>query len=182
MLSRPNCPHTDRVCLQVTSLTVSFVAHNHVKVAVEGSTTRGVESVPAQSQGDGYWLLLRSPLYALQLAAGDTIRITNHEAGTFEVVARGGNVAIQFYLSSDESDDAQATANVALKITPKVVSLGGRMDGQTAGLIVYTIPITVGFSAIERIFEAAAAEFSGSQWQYSNVYDVETGEPLRWWE
>jgi len=158
------------------------MAHNHVKVAVEGSATSGVESVPAQSLGDSNWLLLRSPLYALQLAAGDTIRITNQEAGTFEIVARGGNVAIQFYLSEDESDDAQATANVAWKVTPQVVGLGGRLDGQTAGLIVYTIPITAGFPAIEKLFEMAANELSGSQWQYSNVYDVRTGEPLRWWE
>ncbi len=158
------------------------MAHHHVKVAVEGSATSGVELVPAQHLGADNWLLLRSPLYALQLAAGDTIRITSQEAGTFEIVARGGNVAIQFYLSEEESDDTHATANVARKVTPEVVGLGGRLDGQTAGLIVYTIPIAAGFPAIEGVFERAACEFLGSQWQYSNVYDVGTGEPLRWWE
>jgi hypothetical protein len=156
--------------------------HNHVKIEVKGSATSGVELVPAQSLGDSNWLLLRSPLYALQLAAGDTIRITDHETGKFEIAARSGNVAIQFYLAEDESDDAHATANVVKKVTPEVVALGGRLDGQTAGLIVYTIPISVGFSAIEMIFEKAINEFYGAQWQYTNIYDVSTGEPLNWWE
>jgi Domain of unknown function (DUF4265) len=155
--------------------------HNHVKVAVEGSITRGVESVPAKSLGDNNWLLLNTPLYAVQLAAGDTIRIINQETGTFEIIVHGGNVAIQFYLSKDESDSAYATANVACNVTPEVVRLGGRLDGQTAGLIVYTIPISAGFPAIEEIFERATSVFSGAQWQYSNVYDVITGQPLNWW-
>jgi hypothetical protein len=157
------------------------MSHDHVQVAVEGSTTSGVENIPAHNLGDGTWRLLRSPLYALQLAAGDTIRITN-KAGAFEVIAHGGNVAIQFYLAECQSDDAQATANAARKMAPEIMALGGRMDGQTAGLIVYTIPIAAGFSAIEKLFETATDEFPGAQWQYSNVYDQKTGEPLRWWE
>lgn len=168
--------------LHMEDRTSTNMMHNHVKVAVKGSATSGVELVPAQSLGDNNWLLLTSPLYALQLAAGDTIKITDHETGKFEIVARSGNVAIQFYLPEDETDNANATANVVKKLTPEVIALAGRLDGQTAGLIVFTIPITAGFAAIEKIFDRAASEFSGSQWQYSNVYDVKTGEPLRWWE
>ncbi|WP_137940516.1 DUF4265 domain-containing protein [Chitinivorax sp. B] len=158
------------------------MTHDHVNVAVEGSGTSGVELVPAQHLGDGNWLVLRSPLYALQLAAGDTIRIVNNEVGTFEVVSRGGNVAVQFYLSENELDDPQATTSVANRITPKVVELGGRLDGQTMGLMVYTIPVEAGFPAIENIFAMAIDEFPGAQWQYTNIYDMTTGEPLCWWE
>lgn len=157
-------------------------AHDHVSIAVEGASTSGVELVPAQRLEDGNWLLLRSPLYAMQLAAGDTIRVANSEAGTFSIVARGGNVAVQFYLPEIESDDLEATAKVANKITPAIVRLGGGLDGQTAGLIVYTIPVDAGFSAIEDVFAAAVSEFPGSQWQYANVYETTTGKPLRWWE
>lgn len=159
-----------------------LAVHNHVNVAVEGSGRSGVEPIPAKHLEDGNWMLLRSPLYALQLAAGDTIRVSDLEAGTFEVVEHGGNVAIQFYLSENESDDQLATANTAKRITPDVVRLGGRMDGQTTGLIVYTLPVEVGFPTIEKIFNDAANEFPGAQWQYSNVYDMTTGESLRWWE
>ena len=158
------------------------MSHDHVQVAVEGSTTSGVEHVPAHNLGDHTWLLLRSPLYALQLAAGDTIRITNETTGEFEFIARGGNVAVHFYLAERDLNDLQATASVARKIAPEIKALGGCMDAQTAGLIVYTIPIVAGFPAIEKLFETAIDEFPGAQWQYTNVFDQKTGEPLLWWE
>lgn len=156
--------------------------HDHVAVAVDGVTTRGVELVPAKLLSDGNWLLLRSPLYAMQLAAGDTIRIANSNVGSFDIVARGGNVAVQFYLSENESNDPEATVQVANRVTPAVLRLGGRLDGQTAGLIVFTIPADAGFSAIEDVFTAAVGESPGSQWQYANVYEATTGEPLLWWK
>ena len=159
-----------------------LAAHHHVGVAVDGATAGGVELVPAQPQTDGNWLLLRSPLYALQLAAGDTIRVADNEAGAFEVIARGGNVAVHFFLAESESDDLQATANAVDRLAPEIARLGGHLDGQTAGLIVYTIPVKAGFSAIENVFASAVPELPGAQWQYANVYDVTTGEPLRWWE
>src|SRR5262249_50230166 len=98
------------------------------------------------------------------------------------IVSRGGNVSVQFYLCEQDADDAQATAKAAMEIAPYIASLGGRMDGQTAGLIVYSIPSDVGFQAIEKVLEAAVRRHPGAQWQYCNVYDSETGEPLRWWE
>jgi len=76
-----------------------MMTHDHVKIAVVGSSTSGGEVVPAQQLDEAIWLLLQSPLYAMGLAAGDTLRIVNHEVGTFEHIARGGNVAVQFYVS-----------------------------------------------------------------------------------
>jgi hypothetical protein len=162
--------------------TDEMMTHDHVEVAVESVTTSGVELVPAKCLGTETWLLMRSPLYALQLAAGDTIRIVNNKTGTFEIVGRGGNFAVHFYLPESELDDLHATKTVENQITPSVIGLGGRLDGQTAGLMVYTIPSGAGFSAIEHVFAGAVAQFPGAQWQYTNVYDMTTGEPLRWWE
>jgi hypothetical protein len=156
--------------------------HEHVAVAVEGEEAHGVEHVPARNLRNGRWLLVHSPTYALQLAAGDTVKITDEEAGTFEIVARGGNVAVHFYLAEDEADSVDATEAIANKIRPNIEALGGVKDGQTAGLVVYTIPISVGFAAIEKVFEDAVVQFPGAQWQYTNVYDPKTGEPVRWWE
>lgn len=153
---------------------------DHVNIAVVGSATTGVEPVPAQQLEEGVWLLLRSPLYAMGTAAGDTIRIVNHEIGGFEVIERGHNIAVQFYLS--EWDNPQMTADAISKITPIVVAAEGRMDGHTTGVMVYTIPIKTGFPAIERIFAKAIDAYPGSQWQYTNVYHLITGEPLNWWE
>ena len=67
-------------------------------------------------------------------------------------------------------------------ITPQVVGLGGRLDGQTTGLLVYTIPIEASFPVIEGIFATALDQFPGAQWQYTNVYDATTGETLGWWQ
>lgn len=156
--------------------------HNHVRIAVDSSATRGVELVPAQSSGAQTWMLLRSPLYALQLAAGDTIRITDSGTGAFEILSRGRNVAVHFYLHEDNFDNLRATEDLAGKITPKIAKLGGRLDGQTSGLMVFTVPVDAGFSAIEAVFAKAVAESPGAQWEYTNVYDASTGEPLRWWE
>jgi hypothetical protein len=156
--------------------------HEHVRIAVTDTTTPGVEHVPARKLQDGEWELIRSPLYATQVAAGDVIRILDSETGTFEIVARGGNVSVHFYLCEHDADDAEATARIAKDIAPDIAELRGRMDGQTAGLIVYSIPSGAGFQAIEKVFEAAVRRHLGAQWQYCNVYDPRTGEPLRWWE
>ncbi|MCD2515607.1 DUF4265 domain-containing protein [Massilia sp. G4R7] len=156
------------------------MAHDHADIAVDGSATTGVEKVSAHQLEEGIWLLLRSPLYAMGLAAGDTIRILDHEVDAFEVVARGGNVAAQFYLA--EWGDPRVTAEAASSITSMVVAAGGRLDVHTTGPMVYTIPIETGFPAIEQIFAEAVDAFPGAQWQYANVYDLIAGEPLNWWE
>lgn len=158
------------------------MAHDHVMVAVDAATTKGVEPVPARHLGDGAWILLRSPLYAMEVAEGDTIRVLDSETGSFEILARGGNVAVQFYLGEKEWNDPQATARAVGEITPRVVEIGGRLDGRTTGLIVYTIPLEIGFPTIEKVFADAVEACPGAQWQYTNVYDAVTGEPLNWWE
>lgn len=158
------------------------MAHEHVRVAVTDATRPGFEKVPARHISSAEWKLLRSPLYATKVAAGDVIRVTNHDTGEFEIVARGGNVCVQFYLGGSDVDDAEATKNAALEIARDIEPLGGSMDAQTPGLIAFTIPVDVGFPAIEGVFAAAAERYTGAEWQYSNVYDPATGHPLGWWE
>lgn len=155
--------------------------HRHIRIAVTDSTRPGAERVPARRLSDSEWQLLRSPLYATEVAAGDVIRMINNDTGDFEIVARGGNVCVQFYLSESEVDDAEATLRVAKAIALELESLGGAMDAHTPGLIAFTIPVGAGFPAIEKVFAAAAARHPGAEWQYSNVYDPVTGDPIGWW-
>lgn len=161
---------------------IEVMAHDHVKVAVEGSAISGVEFVPAQDLGAGKWLLLRSPLYASRLAAGDTIRIVGVSSGAFEILSRGGNVGIHFYLPESQRNDARATEVLAKKILPFIQELGGDLDGHTAGLMVFTIPVLAGFRNIESALAEAIAAAPGAEWEYTNVYDLTTGAPLGWWE
>lgn len=72
--------------------------HEHARVAVADAPSPGVENVPARRIERDVWQLLCSPLYAMGLAAGDVIRTTDAATGAFEIVARGGNVCVQFYL------------------------------------------------------------------------------------
>ena len=146
-----------------------------------------VRSVPrslksARRVSDDEWELVRSPLYATEVAAGDMIRVLDRDKGTFVIISRGGNVCVQFYLGPRDADDAQTTTMVAESIAFELESLGGTMDAKTSGLIAFTIPVDVGFPAIEKVFAAAADRHPGAQWQYSNVYDPTTGAPLGWWE
>jgi hypothetical protein len=156
--------------------------HEHVRVAVRDARRPGAEEVPARRVRENEWEILRSPLYATALASGDVIRIVNGATGEFEVIAHGGNVCIQFYLAESAADDAQATRMVAEAIERDVAPLRGSVDAYTPGLIAVTVPANAGFPAIERALAAAADRYPGSQWQYSNVYDPNTGDPLRWWE
>ncbi len=161
---------------------IDMTSHDHVQVAVEGALSKGAEWVPAEYVEDGKWRLLRSPLYAMQLAAGDTIKVSPNETGSFEIISRGGNVAVHFYLPNSQLDDPEATSAAAGELASKVAKLKGRLDGKTLGLMVFTIPLETTFGAIEEIFDAAVNDRPGAQWQFVNVYDPTTGEPLGWWE
>ncbi len=153
----------------------------HVRLRVLDSDPPGSELVPARSLGEARWELLRSPLYAMEVASGDVVRVLDSVTGAFEVVQRSGNVCVQLYLGPSHVSDVRATANVADVIKARIEPLGGRVDGMTSGLISSTVPVAVGFPAIERVFGVIARESEGAQWQFANVYDVATGEPLGWW-
>lgn len=154
----------------------------HVRILVADAKSPGTEAVPARHLGEHQWKLRRSPLYATEVAAGDVIRIFNEETGEFEIIARGGNVCVQFYMADAEADDADATQSEVAAISAEIEPLGGRVDASTPGLIAFTVSVQVGFAAIERVSAAAMARRPGAQWQYSNVYHPTTGEPLGWWE
>jgi hypothetical protein len=55
------------------------------------------------------------------------------------------------------------------------------LDGNIGRGLAYTIPIQVGFSAIEQVFQDFVAAKSGAIWEYGNVYQ-EDGTPIGWWE
>ena len=156
--------------------------HEHVQIAVSDADPPGTESVPARRLNDAEWELLHSPLYAMAVAAGDVVRITNEELGKFEIVRRGGNVCVQFYLAEAQADSEKATNEAKQTIESLIAPLGGRVDAVTAGLVSSTIGVGVGFRAIEAVFQKVTALHAGAQWQYCNVYDPNSGEPLNWWD
>jgi hypothetical protein len=85
--------------------------HAHVRLRVADGAQSALEDVPARQIEGPRWRLLRSPLYARGAAAGDVVRVLS-ERGDFEVLERGGNVRVHFYLPSSESDSPTATNRV----------------------------------------------------------------------
>lgn len=156
--------------------------HEHVGIFVVDAEPSGKEEVPARRLSETEWELLRSPLYAMDVAAGDIIRILDTETGGFEVTKRGGNLCVQFCLGDAEADDVGATARAAEIIESKISPLGGWIDGTTPGLVSCTVGADAGFPAIENVFREAVEQFPEAQWQFANVYDPASGEPLGWWE
>ena len=156
--------------------------HDHVLLMVNDVEPPGCESIPAQQVSQNEWKILRSPLYATEVASGDIVKITDTNLGSFEVVQRSGNICVQFYLGQRDADDINVTNYLVEKLSAIIEPLEGRVDAVTPGLISLTIPAKSGFSRIERAIQMATQYSSGAQWQYANVYDPVSGEPLGWWE
>jgi hypothetical protein len=158
------------------------MTHQHIRIAVSDAASPGAEEVPARWIEGDEWQVVRSPLYAMGVAAGDVVRVLDRETGAFEILRRGGRVSVQFYLGPSEADDGRATASAAKEIAAEIEPLGGLMEAFTRGLVVFTVPVAAGFPVIDAVFEAAACRWKDAEWQYTNVYDEATGEPLGWWE
>jgi hypothetical protein len=134
------------------------------------------ESVLVEPVDDGSYRVLASPGLVEGIAAGDEIEMVAGRQGEFRLVKRGGNVCIQFFWDGDID-------RCPLALAPRIEALGGRIDGQTSGLLVFTVPASAGFEAIEAIFYAAEKEYPGCGWMYGNVYDPADGKtPLDWWK
>jgi len=131
------------------------------------------ESVLVERIGPQRYLVLASPGLLEGFAAGDEIELAPGESSGYRIARRGGNVCVQFFWRAAESRPW---------LEPQVAALGGRLDGETPGLLVFTIPVSAGFPAIERIFYEADKRCPGCRWMYGNVYDPADGvTPLNWW-
>lgn len=131
------------------------------------------EPVHVRPLGSGRFLLLQTPGFVYGVAAGDEIELLSSD-GAFQVLKHGGNVAVRV-LSSEPIKDTgdQLAAQVQQR-------LNGVLDGRIERGLAFSIPFSVGFHAIEAIFEAFTASHPGAVWEYGNVYD-EDNQPLDWW-
>lgn len=118
------------------------------------------ESVRVEPLGGARYRVLASPGLLEGLAAGDEIELDPATRQGFRVTKPGGNVCVQLFHKGA----------VAPEVAPRVEALGGWLDGEAPGLLVWTFPREAGFPAIEAIFYDCERRYPGCTWMYGNVY------------
>lgn len=115
-----------------------------------------VESLHAFAHSDGTFELLVSPLLVSGVASGDHVALGTD--ATFEVTARNGNLAVQT-LGDWEIEF----------FAPKVVELGGRLDGDAGGqAAAFTFPGSIEIDSIRALFDGEAASNPDRTWRIAN--------------
>ena len=124
--------------------------------------------------------LLRSPVFVRGIARGDVIQQLQKPQGAFKMVQHGGNLCIRVF--SKMPFDSDRLEPLAQGLTAEIEKLGGDLDVSEPQVRVYSIHVSCGFAAVEKILESQLAGCDDVAWVYGNVYDPETGEPLNWWQ
>ena len=117
--------------------------------------------------------LVKSPAFVKGVASGDKIKF-NPETQQFELSERSGNLCIRVFSRTE-------MGMLSELLTPEMEKLGGELDIETSRLLVYSIHVSCGFSAIESLLEKHV-KMPNYGWMYGNVYDPNDGiTPLNWW-
>ena len=99
------------------------------------------------------------------------------ETNAYTIVLRGGNLSIQVIYPRPE------TVTEVDRLAEELAALGGVVDGRARRETVFTVPVSAGFPAIERVMERFMARNPDVEWYYGNVFDPRDGvTPLNWWE
>jgi hypothetical protein len=148
-------------------------SHEHVLLAsdlLDATGRPAKEEIPARKEA-GSWRLLSSPSAVYGVAAGDLVTVTaDHE---FAVLARGGNVCIQIFLE-------QCSGRELAWLEQRAHEIDANVDAIRANSCALTVPARVGHRAVTAFMASFVAANPGALWQYGNVWDPETEEPLAW--
>jgi hypothetical protein len=152
-----------------------MVCEKHLELLIEYRDGRALkEPVHVNKLGEGTFRLLYSPGLVQGIAAGDTFTLVGSD-GAFKVTNRSGNLAVQIF--SDAS-----VAQYAAELAAQFARIDGVLDGEVDRGLVFTVPVSVGFPAIEAVVNAWVAKHPGWEWFYGNVYDPTDGTTLLgWW-
>ncbi len=132
------------------------------------------EDVLATPVAEGHYRLLKSPLFVRGVASGDVIELKEGSRGRFTVSERSGQLSLRVFARN-------GLAELAGELTPAMEKLGGELDLQGERALVYSIHVAVGFAAIEKLL-GQWVDGDNSAWNYGNVFDPDSGEPLNWWQ
>jgi hypothetical protein len=89
---------------------------------------------------------------------------------------RSGNLCVQVLYDGPALHD-----RFDAELLPQIRAMGGWLDGRTDGVSVLTIPLSAGWTPIERALGGWVASAPGASWSYANVYG-DGDVPLGWWD
>lgn len=134
-----------------------------------------VERLPVRvNEEDNSCQLVKSPAFVAGIASGDTIQLVPGSQ-EFNLVKRSGNLSVRVFSRSDISILANNLGSALEK-------LGAELDIETERMLVFSIHVSCGFSAIEACLNEHVGQDGQSAWFYGNVYDPADGTTaLLWW-
>jgi hypothetical protein len=142
-------------------------------LAASSSTVAGHETLEMEEASPGLWRLLHSPAFVLGVARGDVVRLDDEVPAGFEVRERSGFIAVSVFLP-------EALGGAINSLASSVQALGGILEGGPKNVAVFSVPVSVGFPAIEKVFTEFSMLHSGVEWVFSNVYGQQ-GEVMECW-
>jgi len=154
-----------------------------VQLAIDAVGGEGkLEAVPAVAVGEGRYKILASPGFAPGAAAGDVIELDPDRNGHFKVIERSRNLCIQvFFVNADMEERKRVLDRATVSVRAIGGWLDGGMDVANSHLVIYTIPVDVGFPEVERVMGEIAKEPTFATWMFGNVYGDDGVTPLNWW-
>ena len=139
----------------------------------------GTEAVDVERLGPKQFRLLFSPGVVEGLAKGDVFELSDTDPKGFTVVTRSGNLCVWFYFQEPGVNQGPDGNRVRVAVE----KLGGICDGGGNINLVFSVPVSIGFPAIEALFNDLVKQYPGSSWLFGNVFDPWNDfKPLRWWE
>jgi hypothetical protein len=139
--------------------------HITLPVLDEHGAPTGSETLEVAPVSPNRLRLLHSPALVDGLAGGDVIELDSTAAEGFRLVSRSRNASI-----------------AARRLRDALLALGGVFDGGPPRMLVFTVPLSAGFPAIENALHRFLEDQGGAAWWYGNVYERgDSTRPLDWW-
>ncbi len=139
----------------------------------------GTEVIEVERVGPTQYRLLYSPGVVEGVAKGDVIELSAADPKGFAVVSRSGYLCVWFYFEEpgvNRGPDGD-------RVRAAVDKFGGVCDGGGNTNLVFSVPASFGFPAVEALFNDLVGQYPGSSWLFGNVYDPwNEFKPLGWWE
>ncbi|WP_075187138.1 DUF4265 domain-containing protein [Teredinibacter haidensis] len=134
------------------------------------------ETITAAERESNVFQLLKSPAFMRGIASGDVIKV-DAENKAFTLVKRSGNLCLRVIAKNNISA-------IAGDLIAALEKLGGTLDFQNERMLIFSIHVSCGFTAIEELLNRHVGANTESAWLYGNVYEHKDGElvPINWWQ